>query len=166
MPDLYLSSIDYWLVIIQIKRTLKSNIIILYYTNFSIVCYNILYAIWVLWCSYKLHWPRRYNYILELIYKFPVILLLLLYLPNLIYHNMDIDKRKNDFLTSHNTCSEIADIQSKFYSWYAVFVAESLPTWFVTCSFIFILFYAFEGLKIKGSLTSCEHTSKNRWSLL
>lgn len=31
---------------------------------------------------------------------------------------MDIDKRKNDFLTSHNTCSEIADIQSKFYSWF------------------------------------------------
>jgi len=53
---------------------------------------------------------------------------------------MDGDKWKNDFLTSHYNGAENADTQSKFYSWYAIFITELLPTyenWFLC---LFILF--------------------------
>jgi len=72
---------------------------------------------------------------------------------------MDIDKWKNNFLTSHNTGTKNADIESKFYSWYAIFIFELLPTYETSLLFVyFICCYVSKGLKIKGSLTSCEHT--------
>jgi len=66
---------------------------------------------------------------------------------------MDIDKRKNDFLTSYNTCSEIADIQSKFYSWYAIFIAKLLHMWLVKCLF-FILFLCLKRFEDKGIINN------------
>jgi len=70
-----------------------------------------------------------------------VVLLILLYLSNLlyIYRTMDVDKWKNDFLTSHNISAENADIQSKFYPWYAIFITELLPPTYVIGIYVCLL---------------------------
>lgn len=39
---------------------------------------------------------------------------------------MDVDKWKNDLLTSHKTGEEKEDIQSRLNSWYASLVTDSL----------------------------------------